>query len=146
MVAATLVGLSDAASPGEHPEIGHGYDRIASGATHAARGVAQRTALARQLGNAGEAAAGIVKNTQRIPSASGTARYRIPDILDHSARVIGDVKNVGRQSYTAQLRDFAAYASQNGYTFELWVRPTTRLSGPLQQAVSQGDLVLRFIP
>ncbi|MCB1036351.1 MAG: hypothetical protein KDD47_21175, partial [Acidobacteria bacterium] len=99
-----------------------------------------------RLGRAGEAAADIVKNTERIASATGTAAYRIPDILDHSTRVIGEVKNVRSLSYTSQLRDFAAYAGENGYTFELVVRSTTRLSGPLQQAVANGDVVLRFLP
>ncbi len=113
--------------------------RIAEGVVAAARGAAQ-------LGRAGEAAAGIIRNTERIASASGTAAYRVPDVLNHSARVIGEVKNVGSLSYTSQLRDFASYASGNGYRFELWVRPTTQLSGPLQQAVSSGDIMLRFLP
>lgn len=99
-----------------------------------------------QLGRAGEAAAAIVKNTERIPSITGTAAYRVPDILDHSMKVIGDVKNVHSLSYTNQLRDFAAYASQHGYTFELWVPATVQLSGPLQQAISQGHIALRFLP
>jgi hypothetical protein len=47
---------------------------------------------------------------------------------------------------SSELRDFAAYGVQNGYSFELWVRPTTQLSGPLQQAVSQGEIMLRFLP
>lgn len=61
-------------------------------------------------GNAGEAAAGIIKNTTRIPSASGTAAYRIPDQL--TATVLGEVKNVKHLSYTAQLQDFVAYAQK----------------------------------
>jgi hypothetical protein len=57
------------------------------------------------------------------------------------------VKNVGSLSYTNQLRDFAAYARANpGWTFDLYVRPTTQLSGPLQQAIANGDIALRFIP
>jgi hypothetical protein len=105
----------------------------------AARGAAQ-------LGRAGEAAAGIIKNSERIASATGSAAYRVPDVLNHSGRIIGEVKNVGSLSYTNQLRDFAAYASKNGYSFQLWVRPTTQLSGPLQQAVANGEIVLRFLP
>jgi len=77
---------------------------------------------------------------------SATAPYGVPDVLDHSARVIGDVKNAGSLSYISQLRDFASYASSHGYSFELWVRPTTQLSGPLKRAVSRGDIVLRFLP
>lgn len=110
--------------------------------------VTGKTALqtAQTLGRQGEILAGIVKNTQRIPSASGTAAYRVPDILNHAARVVGDVKNVASLSYTNQLKDIAAYAVTNGYTFELWVRATTQLSGPLQQAVANGTIVLRFLP
>jgi hypothetical protein len=103
-------------------------------------------ALAGALGKAGEAAAGIVKNTERIISLTGTAMYRIPDVLDHAARIIGEVKNVASLSFTSQLQDFAAYAQQQGYTFVLWVRPTTYLAGSLQQAVAQGQITLRFLP
>lgn len=87
-----------------------------------------------------------MKNTKRIDSLSETARYRIPDTLDETANVLGEVKNVGTLSYTNQLRDFAAYARQQGSTFELWVRPTTQLSGPLQEAVRDGRITLRFLP
>jgi hypothetical protein len=59
------------------------------GGAKAARGAAQ-------LGRPGEAAAGIVKNSDRIASASGTAAYRVPDVLNHSARVIGEVKTSDR--------------------------------------------------
>ncbi|WP_428267207.1 putative toxin [Haliangium sp.] len=112
----------------------------------ATRAVTSGTGTARQLGQAGEAAAGIVKNTERIASLTGTARYRVPDVLDHAARVIGEVKNVSRLSYTKQLRDFVAYAQHHRYTFYLWVRTTTQLSVPLQQAVRRGQIILRFLP
>mgnify|MGYP003541520247 CR=1 FL=1 len=47
---------------------------------------------ARALGQAGEAAADIIKNTTRIPSATGTAAYRIPDGL--TSTTLTEVKNV----------------------------------------------------
>jgi hypothetical protein len=71
---------------------------------------------------------------------SGTAAYRIPDELNSS--VIGEVKNVSSLSYTNQLRDFEAYAQQQGLTFDLYVRGSTTLSGPLQEAVDNGQIVL----
>ena len=98
----------------------------------------------RRLGRAGEAASGIVRNTNRIPSASRTAAYRIPDGL--SATTLSEVKNVARLSYTNQLRDFAAYAQSQSLTFELHVRRTTVLSEPLRNAVSNGEIILRFLP
>jgi Restriction endonuclease fold toxin 7 len=85
-------------------------------------------------------------NTARVPSATGTANYRIPDILDPEARIIGEVKNVSRLSLTAQLRDFIAYAHEHGYDFELYIRRTTQLSGPLKQAVASGQITLRYLP
>lgn len=71
-------------------------------------------------------------------------RVRIPDGL--TSTVLTEVKNVGSLSYTQQLRDFAAHAGANGLRFDLWVRPTTRLSGPLAEEVAKGAINLRFIP
>ena len=99
----------------------------------------------RAAGARGEAAAGIVKNTQRIPSLSGSAPYRIPDGLGNG--VLSEVKNVSSLSYTSQLRDFAAYAQQEGLAFNLYVRGSTTLSGPLQAAVDNGTIALiRSLP
>lgn len=99
----------------------------------------------RAAGAEGEAAAGIVKNTQRIPSLSGSAPYRIPDGLGNG--VLSEVKNVSSLSYTSQLRDFAAYAQQEGLAFNLYVRGSTSLTGPLQAAVDNGTITLiRSLP
>jgi hypothetical protein len=86
-----------------------------------------------------------VKNTTRIDSLTVTAADRLPDVLDKEARIIGEVKNVRKLSYTNQLRDFAAFARQEGYQFQLHVRPTTDLSGPLKVAVQQGQIVLKIL-
>ena len=68
-------------------------------------------ATARSLGVAGERAVGVGSKT-RIPSLSGTAKYRIPDGLTSTTLI--EVKNVGNQSYTRQLRDFYMYSQQTG--------------------------------
>lgn len=103
-----------------------------------------RMAKVRALGVAGEKAAKITKNTRRIDSATRPGRYRIPDQLDDAARVIGEVKNVKTQGLTSQLRDFLTYAENNpGWTFVLYVRPSTTLTGPLQALVDAGKIVLR---
>jgi RHS repeat-associated protein len=110
-----------------------------------ARAAEEGMAGVRALGAAGEQAAGIIKNTDRIPSLSETAAYRIPDELN--ATTIGEVKNVVSLSYTNQLRDFDAYARQEGLTFNLYVRGSTSLSGPLQNAVSEGEInLIRNLP
>jgi RHS repeat-associated protein len=103
--------------------------------------VLEGTALARQLGIEGEEAVGLTGEKTAIEVAG---RTRIPDALTDTT--LTEVKNVARQSFTQQLRDFSAYAQETGRTFELYVRPSTQLSGPLQEAVSNGKIILRFIP
>ena len=71
-------------------------------------------------------------------------RNRIPDRL--TTDLLREVKNVKSQSFTRQLRDFCDYAQDNGLTFELWVRRSTKLSGPLKQAIADKKIILKFIP
>ncbi|MFN8482990.1 MAG: putative toxin [Anaerolineae bacterium] len=105
------------------------------------------TALARSLGEAGEAAAGISGIKNRIPSLSRTARYRVPDEIINAEKLIREVKNVSELSYTKQLRDYVLWAKQKGYTFELLVRENggTSLSQPLIDARNNGDLIIREV-
>jgi hypothetical protein len=53
---------------------------------------------------------------------------------------------VARQSLTSQIQDFVAFAQSTGRRFDLYVRSTTQLSGPLQAAIRAGQINLRFIP
>jgi RHS repeat-associated protein len=101
------------------------------------------TQAARQIGQQGEALSGVVRNTERIPSLTGTAAYRTPDGLNRVARTIDEVKNVGYQARTNQIRDNIAFAQQQGFTFNLHIRSTTRLSGPLQREVVAGTVNLK---
>lgn len=103
-------------------------------------------AAARQLGMEGEELSGIDQAAKvRIPSATDTAAYRIPDAL--SDTTLTEVKNVGNLSYTSQLQDFAAYAQANGLDFNLIVRSDTVLSGPLQELVDSGEInLIRSLP
>ena len=52
--------------------------------------------------------------------------------------IIGEVKNVSYLRYTRRIQDFVYYAMTEGYTFQLWVRPTTRLSGHIKALVDMG--------
>ena len=100
--------------------------------------------MARRLGVSAEISAGITKNTSRIYIPGGG--FRVPDLLDDASGVLGEVKNVQRLSYTAQLRDYVAWAEARGYTFRLWIRPTTQPSGPLQQEILRRGIPLEFLP
>ncbi len=58
-------------------------------------------------------------------------------MLDNAAGIIGEVKNVRYLSLTNQMRDFIAHAEAKGYTFQLFIRPSTTLSRPLQARLDE---------
>jgi pyruvate/2-oxoglutarate dehydrogenase complex dihydrolipoamide acyltransferase (E2) component len=101
-------------------------------------------AAAVRTGQAGEAAVRAAFDIGEKVPIQIAGRTRIPDGL--TSTVLSEVKNVQSLSYTQQLRDFAEYASQNDLRFDLYVRSTTQLSGPLAQEVANGAINLRFIP
>lgn len=93
----------------------------------------------------GEQAAGINKPKRSIESLTETAYYRIPDELLEEERILREIKNVSRLSYTRQLQDFNLWAKKYGYTFILEVREGAKLSRPLLDAINNGDIILRNI-
>ena len=100
-----------------------------------------------RLGQAGENAVRSAFDIGPKATAQIGGRTRIFDGLNDVA--VSEVKNVKYQAYTQQLKDSLAYAQQNGLRFDLYVRggasPTT-LSGPLEAAIRNGDIGLRYIP
>lgn len=116
-----------------------------AGGSSAAR-AALATREARALGEAGEAAAEIIKNTERIPSATGSAAWRIPDALTTIPPKLTEVKNVARLSLTNQIRDFAAFAEKSGRVFELVIRRDTKLTAPLLDFIREKGIEVRYLP
>lgn len=106
---------------------------------------ADKMTAIREAGRSGEALAKIVKNTTHIDSLTHTATYRIPDQLSKSTRLISEVKNVNRLSLTNQIKDYIAYAQLNHYSFEIWVRNTTKITKPLQKLIDDGEIVLKYL-
>ena len=98
------------------------------------------TVRARRLGREGEAAAGITGSKIGVEI---NGRMRFPDEI--SPTTIKEVKNVGRQGWTRQLKDYSDLAKSEGKTFELWIRPETRVSRVLEQARRDGNVVFKFI-
>lgn len=96
------------------------------------------TARAARLGREGEAAAGI---TGPKAGVEINGRMRFPDEL--SPTLLKEVKNVNRQGWTRQLRDYSDLARQRGIPFELWVRQNTQLTRPLRDAEIRGDVIIR---
>src|SRR5262249_52429203 len=102
------------------------------------------TALARRLGSEGEARASIdPKAKVRIPSATNTASYRIPDALTDTT--LTEVKNVGRQGLTSQIRDFMYYATKTGRRFDLIVRQNTVLTRELEDMINMTGSPINLI-
>lgn len=100
---------------------------------------------AERLGREGEQAVDTLgpKVGIEIPN---TDRLRFPDKVDFPNNLLVEVKNVGHQNFSAQLRDYLSYSQANGMTFELWTRPSTGLSGPLQDAINRKNNIRKDIP
>jgi hypothetical protein len=97
-----------------------------------------------RLGQAGEDAVRGVFNIGSKVKIPINGRFRIPNGM--TPTTLSEVKNVKALSFTRQLRDFADYAQQTGRRFDLYVRPSTTLSGPLRDAIGLGTINLKFIP
>ena len=85
-----------------------------------------------------------IRTSIAVPSATGTAAYRIPDGL--TSTTLTEVKNVSRLSLTNQIRDFAAGAKESGVSFELIVRKTTELTKQLREFIATEGIILKFLP
>ena len=96
------------------------------------------------LGQAGESAADIVKNTYHIPSLSGKALFRIPDEL--SKTTLREVKNVAYQHFSTQLQDMLHFSMETGREMTLVVRRSTVLSNDLLAAIRAGWINLEHLP
>ena len=97
-----------------------------------------------RVGQAGEAAVRGAYDIGPKATVNVGGRTRILDGLTDEA--VSEVKNVASQSFTQQLKDSLAYAQSTGRRFDLYVRPSTTLSGPLEDAVRSGLISIRYIP
>jgi RHS repeat-associated protein len=97
-----------------------------------------------RVGQAGESAVRGAYDIGPKVTVIVDGRTRILDGLSDTA--VAEVKNVSRLSYTQQLKDSLSYAQATGRRFDLYVRSDTYLTGPLRDAITGGDITLRFIP
>jgi hypothetical protein len=111
------------------------------GSTVAVRGT---IASAQHVGRAGEAAVRAAFDIGPATRIAVNGATRIPDGL--TATVLSEVKNVRALSYSQQLRDYASFARETGRQFDLYVRPNTQLSAPLQHAWRSGEINIKVIP
>jgi nucleotide-binding universal stress UspA family protein len=115
-------------------------DRMGEGG----EGARTRVEAAQQLGRTGEAAVRALHDIGPSQSIKIGDRTRFPDGL--TPTTLSEVKNVQSLSYTSQLRDYAAFARQEGLTFNLYVRPGAHLSRPLLDARAAGHVNILEIP
>ncbi|CAM3529471.1 hypothetical protein XNC1_2917 [Xenorhabdus nematophila ATCC 19061] len=100
---------------------------------------------ASKAGREGEAAVKSVYNIgDKRKISVGEDRYRIPDGMPDKA--LNEVKNVKRQGLTRQLKDYSDYAQKERLDFNLFMRPDTKVSKPLQEQIDKGIIKRKDIP
>lgn len=70
--------------------------------------------------------------------------YHFPDGLSRTS--LTEVKNVKSLCLTRQLKDFHLYSTQRGLHFNLYTRPNTIFSAPLQNLINQASINVYNIP
>ena len=116
--------------------------KVIKNAAKARKTIKYTTGTANTVGKIGEKISGIVKNTKKY---FVNGRWRIPDGVNKTKRLLQEVKNVKSLSLTAQLKDFMQLSKSWGYKMELYIRPDTHLSGPLKQAIKDYGVKIRYL-
>ena len=114
--------------------------KVLSKAVGAVKAAKYTTGTPNAVGKMGEQLSGIVKNTTRYTVNN---RTRIPDGV--TSKFIQEVKNVKTLSYTSQLKDSLQIAQSSGRRLQLFIRPNTKLSGPLKYAITQHNISVRYL-
>jgi hypothetical protein len=81
---------------------------------------------------------GAPKKYDRILQGTATdAAFRVPDILNTTDMVLGEIKAVKNLGLTTQLQDFIGFCKESDYSFSLYVKPDTTLSSELRKALKE---------
>jgi len=89
---------------------------------------------------------GIKKNTLTIKGlVDGQSVDTIPDILNHTEKVIGEIKDVKKLSATEQILAQIAWAQKEGYTYKLYINKETELTGTLTDLRNNGSIIVEYI-
>jgi hypothetical protein len=87
---------------------------------------------------------GLAKNTTLVLRNTLSGTDRMPDFVDETQRIIYEVKKATGVSFTSQIRDMAAWAQQQGYTFVLYVRDDAVLTDSLKEAEKNGLIQIQY--
>jgi len=96
------------------------------------------------LGRIGEKAVGITSPKVGYNMPSGKMRF--PDNINRDTKVLTEVKNVANLSYTRQLRDYVGFSQAENLAFDLYIRPTTKMSAPLKAVIDSKQITVKYIP
>jgi len=79
----------------------------------------------------------VPKRQIEIALPNGKTQIRYPDLSDAAnPKNFGEIKNVGYQYFSTQIRQTMEAVISNGGTYTLWIRKDTTLSKPLQKAIA----------
>jgi len=97
----------------------------------------------RAKGAAGERAAGIDPKApkERIPSATGTAKYRVIDASD--SKSMTEVKNTGIFRITNQIKDFVSNAADTTRDFIVKLREGAFIGPKAQDYINENNIIVR---
>ncbi|CEE92299.1 hypothetical protein XNA1_2740012 [Xenorhabdus nematophila str. Anatoliense] len=101
---------------------------------------------ASKAGREGEAAVKSVYDIGGKRKITVEGRDRIPDGINFDNSTLNEVKNVKRQGLTRQLKDYSEYAQKKELDFNLFTRPDTKISKPLQEQIDKGLIKRKDIP
>lgn len=94
-----------------------------------------------EFGRLGEKYARVNYSKRRIPSLTGTAKYRVPNILSETELI--EVKNVKYQQLTNQIKDFIAFCHVSNRNFIIYLKDDARLSASLAELAEKGHIRIR---
>jgi hypothetical protein len=106
----------------------------------------KKMAAVRAAGKAGEKQAGVdpSKPKERIPSETGTAKYRVPDEYDPATGKIAETKNVARfDRITNQIKDLVKFTQKIMGELTLNLRSNTTITPSAQKYLDENDVIIR---
>ena len=74
---------------------------------------------------------------------TGRIYLRYPDFVNED--ILKEVKNVNRQGLTVQLKDYIHFTKEKNIPMELYIRDNTKLSQPLQKAIVDNKIDVRYL-
>lgn len=101
--------------------------------------VGEKMAAVAAKGRRGEEAVRKVANIGEKVAIDINGTRRVPDGIVEAVS-LNEVKNVGRQGLTVQIRDYLQFAKDNKLQFNLYTNEETKISRPLQDLIDAGEI------